>query len=108
MKAASFSIIVYILFLLSQPCRDAFAAPSINEENEAIAAVHAPLLAEESSDICSPFCICSCCSLTVGYHSTLYMVDPEHVAIAGRKNDLEYKNPVIENFSASIWQPPKF
>ena len=104
MKPISFVLIFYILFLLTQPCQDVFAAPKgVNVAADVQQTEHE----EKESDECSPFCICSCCSLNVGYHSLTSVVEPKSSISAHRINSTIYCEPHRNNFSDSIWQPPK-
>lgn len=104
MKPISFVLIFYILFLLVQPCQDVFAAP---RNAIASADIKQTDQEEKESDECSPFCICSCCSLSVGYHSLTSVAEPKPTAFLRRINSTEYCEPYLNNFSNAIWQPPK-
>lgn len=104
MRPISVVLIVYILFLLTQPCQDVFAAPkNINSSADIQQTEHE----EKEADECSPFCICSCCSLSVGYHSLTSVLEPNPVISIHRTNSTEYCEPHLNNFSDAIWQPPK-
>jgi hypothetical protein len=65
------------------------------------------LTTDPHTDECSPFCFCSCCSLSVAEHSirTFASVDIENIAIA--MDLIEYSNPYSKAHQNSIWQPPK-
>lgn len=107
MRAVSFSIIVYILFLLSQPCQDVFAA-SATIDSEPVATVGSHQTpGDEQGEFCSPFCICSCCGLNVGYHSVFMVAEPKRVKTVMLENLLENTYPALSIPSYSIWQPPK-
>jgi len=107
MRAVSFFTIVYILFLLSQPCQDVFAAPP-SVDLRRCAAVQQPQPPDSvHGEFCSPFCICSCCGLSVGCHSEVMVAVPKRVTTVLLENLLENTNPALNIPSYSIWQPPK-
>lgn len=107
MRAVSFSIIVYVLFLLSQPCQDVFAAPP-SVDIQRCDAVQQPQPPDSvHGEFCSPFCICSCCGLNVGYHSVFMVAEPKRVMTVILENLLENTCPALSIPSYSIWQPPK-
>lgn len=105
-SALSFSIILYLLFLLMQPCQDVFAADGGNEVGHNTA--HAPMPAdEENSDACSPFCICSCCSTGLAYYPLIGIEPPARKLPVIEKPAIGHNDPFIGSYQNSIWQPPK-
>jgi hypothetical protein len=106
MKAVSFSAIIYFLFLLTQPCQDVFARPL--ESSTISTSITEPLETESGSDECSPFCICSCCSISVAYQPLVTASSIESSVQASRETTVEYSGVNAETFTGSIWQPPKF
>lgn len=104
MKTFTFTLIIYILLLLTQPCQDTFAQgiDISNTDN-----VQQPLQDDPIPDDCSPFCICACRQVPSAYrHFT--SVDVVEVTVAAiPATAFEYQNPYTKNFRDSIWQPPK-
>lgn len=108
MKPTSLAIIVYLVFLLTQPCQDVFA--SANEAAPGgtfVAAIGETTETENESDECSPFCICSCCSISVAYHSFVTVGSDRRPVEMHRTVAVEYRGLNTKSFSGSIWQPPK-
>ncbi|OXB10217.1 hypothetical protein B0A81_04205 [Flavobacterium plurextorum] len=57
-------------------------------------------------DLCSPFCICSCCGLQMVSLSQTFIDFP--IPFKGIKIQLPtYKSIFASNFFGSIWQPPQ-
>lgn len=107
-KFSSTFIILYLLFLLTQPCQDVFASANttVKAADEAVA-VNLPLPTEEKNvDACSPFCICSCCSISVGYYSP-FLLNPALMTEPPEGLVTSYKDPFLGSYHHSIWQPPK-
>jgi hypothetical protein len=104
-----FSFVVYLVLLLTQPCQDLAAMVNDCADNNA----HVAHLERTSDteppgpDECSPFCVCSCCSLSVVNHTVPVgvMTKAENVTIPSTL--IEYTNPYTKAHQNSIWQPPK-
>ena len=108
MRPASFAIIVYILFLLTQPCQDVLAAHDPGFDDASVATeMSTPSDCEGSGDDCSPFCICSCRTVPAGEYSISLIPEPEIFATIVRKNPIDYTNPQTKSFASTVWQPPK-
>lgn len=108
MKPTSLAIIVYLIFLLTQPCQDVFASARETAPGDTfVAAVGETTETESESDECSPFCICSCCSISVAYHSFVTVNSVSRPAEIHRTVRVEYRGLDSKSFSGSIWQPPK-
>lgn len=62
---------------------------------------------QDGSEICSPFCVCSCCSVPASYqHFTVSNAEPKVVMVNAEPN-FEYTAPFSGSFQTSVWQPPK-
>jgi hypothetical protein len=59
---------------------------------------------DAEQDVCSPFCICSCCRAQIQQPSC-YFFDFHAVRFLELRYGLN--TPHIQTLSASIWQPPK-
>jgi hypothetical protein len=90
-------------FLACYPCSD---GESCDEETESHAQVN---ISEEHQstneiDLCSPFCICSCChhqlTRTADFHLQFFF--PTYVV-----ENVAYLSCFIDTISPSIWQPPR-
>ena len=62
---------------------------------------------DKEKDLCSPFCICSCCgSQVVSYFQSNIIDFP--IPFEGIKTQLPtYTSVFASNFFGSIWQPPQ-
>jgi len=59
---------------------------------------------ESDNDICSPFCICSCCQ---GFVALTSFPDVAISSFAVSSNFSFYTEKFFSSAAASIWQPPK-
>jgi hypothetical protein len=59
-----------------------------------------------ASDLCSPLCICSCCSCS-GVEINILQVSIEHVPAIVEESISSYSQVSFHQPSFSIWQPPK-
>jgi hypothetical protein len=103
-----FIFVVYILVLVVQPCQDAFASVDSQDRNTMVAAnTDNSSPADPTTDACSPFCVCSCCSHPAATRFSTQGVpkEIEHVSITSAVAN--YTNPYAKTFHDSIWQPPK-
>lgn len=106
MKIFTFTFILYILLLLTQPCQDTFAQNNgsvVPDTNN----VQQPAEDEPMPDDCSPFCICACRQVPSAYQDFTSVLVLDVTAAATAAPILEYQNPYTKNFHSSIWQPPK-
>lgn len=108
MKALSFILIVYIMFLVVQPCQDYVAMSDDCIGNETQTAHFGNGSGDESEgDDCSPFCVCSCCSHSVAYHKLFSGVSSEVKVVPIIPSKANYTNRYSKAHQNSIWQPPK-
>ena len=107
MRPIAFTIIVYILFLLTQPCQDALGAPPSFSGGAAVSQGANDEDCEDGGDGCSPFCICSCRQAPAGYFGFDSGIERKIATVPIRAEDLEYECRVPTATLDSIWQPPK-
>lgn len=82
------------------PCGDTVSNNDLQEQVAQESEDH------DHEDFCSPFCQCSCCSVSViNYH--VDSVDLESIAIASPQHIIFYTNPQYDGFLGSILQPPQ-
>ena len=58
-------------------------------------------------DTCSPFCICSCCSISIKITDNINFTDKYKIVISQKLPSFK-SNFYPSGFNASIWQPPRF
>ncbi len=61
----------------------------------------------KENDLCSPFCICSCCGSQMASYSQPLMINFPVVSKDIKKQLPDYKSIFSSNFCGSIWQPPQ-
>lgn len=107
MKLASLFLIAYVLFLSVQPCEDVIA--QFDSQGHSItASAHFDAPSDsETGDNCSPFCICSCCSIPVASMRLSVVSPTENSGILDPSLSVDYDSPYKRNSSTDIWQPPK-
>jgi len=91
----------FLLYLACIPCSDATTC----EEKEAVSASTGGEDHEHESETCTPFCICSCCAVTIAF-STDLKAQP---FIAGlQKTRFPIHNTDFDtDVFYGIWQPPQ-
>jgi len=106
-KGFCFIFIFYVLIAITQPCQDIIAfADRCNGAGER---THIEKQTDKtpSSDLCSPFCVCSCCSISVVQQPTSLMAVSTSIVDDPSSKLSDYKTPSTSSFPNSIWQPPK-
>lgn len=88
------------------PCADMKADNSAQNKTE-FASNHDEHSHDKENDLCSPFCICSCCgSQVVSYTQSILIEFP--ILFKSIKTQLPTYNSIFSsNFFGSIWQPPQ-
>jgi hypothetical protein len=99
-KLLSVLFAIYSLMLSIAPCADAACA---GDSEHIVSEQHED---EKENDLCTSFCICSCCGMTaadVGIAPTpTYRSMFTHHAAGSL-----YISPFVQDFSLDFWQPPK-
>lgn len=62
---------------------------------------------DPKNDICTPFCICSCCSMSVVKQAIPYVITEQRENAEIATVPVDYESPATSTFQNSIWQPPK-
>ncbi|WP_119080399.1 DUF6660 family protein [Chitinophaga alhagiae] len=103
MKAWSFLLSIWMLACAGLPCADRCTDADHEPAQEE---VHVPLKeTRDSGDLCSPFCVCSCCAVI--------SVLPKNAAFLNKPVILNapvsrYLIPPVQEVADSFWQPPRF
>jgi hypothetical protein len=96
---------MYILSLSAIPCGDVLGCNELsqNHENDCGSANESK---DHEDEICTPFCICTCCGCPVVKTET-----PAAFTVAivqpSEKKIIPYQAEILSQFTAKIWQPPK-
>jgi hypothetical protein len=102
MKLFVILLSIYTVYLVSAPCvDDAFhaASKSSGQTTPNDRDSHS-----DHADACSPFCICSCCSVPVTIAPGTFISQP---FFSFQTTLLQESSNFISSFSVSFWQPPK-
>ncbi len=101
----------YILFLSfiivsmsCMPCSDIFAMGKMSNIPSTEKSVSTHSKSDQTSDLCSPFCVCSCCNTT----SEVLLINSLVIISTSVSTEFDeaYKGEVI-SLPLSVWQPPK-
>jgi hypothetical protein len=100
MKVFCFIFSLYALTLALTPCADAFCG---GDDQHLSSAQHED---EKDEDLCSSFCICSCCgyaAVEISITGAAYILTPA----ASPSLASLYQVPFVKDFSLDFWQPPR-
>ncbi|WP_394341683.1 DUF6660 family protein [Solitalea longa] len=102
MKWLCYILSLYMLVLICVPCGDNIECKKITQEQEGNAGNHDSHNHEQEN--CSPFCLCSCCSIAINTTEPLLVSFElthfiEHITV-----HIPFSIPKI---SSHIWQPPR-
>ena len=87
------------------PCADMGADGNEHAKSELVAADNHSHNA--GSDLCSPFCVCSCCGSQMTEYLKFAIIDFPVTFKSIKKQLPTYKSILSSNFYGSIWQPPQ-
>jgi hypothetical protein len=91
----------YLLTLILLPCKDICDARD-HVSTMSIEQTHDHH--EEKQDLCSPFCVCSCCGTSITYFSSVAI---NFIYWGTGENFSPFSQSQITDFYYTIWQPPK-
>jgi hypothetical protein len=102
MKHLAFILSIYILSLVSAPCADeVLHAGSLSSRQTGH---HQQDVPSDHADGCSPFCICSCCSVPVTIAPGTFICQP---FFSFRRAIRPEPSQILSLFAVNFWQPPK-
>lgn len=96
---------IHILALSIMPCSDAYNECQNNTTTQEALQSHNHK--NDQNDICSPFCICTCCSSIVNPKFTSLSIRSPKFSIASTIKFPIQDFSLISNYYGNIWQPPK-
>jgi hypothetical protein len=62
---------------------------------------------DNHQEICSPFCICSCCGQQIVFQACNSFLIPTQPVYQAGKETTFYIQKFVSDFNGTIWQPPK-
>ncbi len=96
----------YLMVLAALPCSD--ASNQCEDTVPKIETAQAHEHNQDSDDNCSPFCYCSCCSVSIGsFNFKSFEIKQPKVAFSTKKITIRDYN-LISRYQGNIWNPPKF
>jgi hypothetical protein len=96
---------IYLTSLAATPCGDAKGRCEDSAIKTEITQSH--YHKQESKDSCTPFCFCSCCSISMAsFDFKLYEIKQPIEVPTPQKTAL-HDHFLISNYHGNIWQPPK-
>jgi len=104
-KAIYFILALYVTALSVYPCSDANTCADEKRIGEQVANVADHPHSTDEQDLCTPFCICSCCATHIKV-SLISMVGVNAV-LHNTKEVIPYIEKRVLANGNHIWQPPK-
>ena len=102
MKFVALLISIYVLYMVSVPCID--GASCMTNTHADHTSHHEEPADHNDADGCSPFCICTCCSVTVILTAFHFESDPSYTPVI---ENIPLNQGLTSTFFQHIWQPPK-
>ncbi|MFC3336471.1 DUF6660 family protein [Flavobacterium palustre] len=106
MKFTNTILSIIFLILSCLPCADIEVNSAAHTKTE-LASNHDEHSHDKEHDLCSPFCICSCCGSQMASYSQSIIIDFPIPSIGIKTQLPTYKSILSSNFYGSIWQPPQ-
>ena len=105
MKIIRFILAIYITVLTVYPCSDPYTCIDEFQNGVQVVSVSDHDHSDAERDVCTPFCICSCCAA----HIKLSAISD--IDFAGVVHNTKATVPYMERQSIAdhnhIWQPPR-
>lgn len=95
---------LYIAYLACYPCTDSETCADEIKASIAVVDTGNHEHSDAEQDLCSPFCICSCCRAQIQQPSYLFF---DFHAVRITELRYGFNTPDIKTFPVPIWQPPK-
>jgi len=96
---------IYIAALSVYPCSDPYTCKDELQKGEQMVSVSDHEHSDQEQDVCTPFCICSCCAAHIRL-SIVSNIDFDGV-IHNTKETIPYIERQVLADNNHIWQPPK-
>lgn len=106
MKLVHYILALYTVLLSCIPCQDVVIAASDNANTVNIISGAEDTNNHSSVDLCSPFCICACCSAITLQHTIATLLETPFFSFPDEKT-FDYSHRTGSGDLTSIWQPPR-
>lgn len=107
MKWFTFIYALYVLALSVAPCADAYEHRRCSGHPVAEQEAHHHDHDEDTTDSCTPFCMCSCCHTSMTAFTLPGSVLPAIAYQEPRDEVSTYRFTFSSAYYGNIWQPPK-
>ncbi|MCC6327474.1 MAG: hypothetical protein IT174_03085 [Acidobacteria bacterium] len=107
MKAVVLILVLMIVGLSFEPCRDALAFGENDSEMAAVAATDDCPTSDDATEDCSPFCVCGCCALPVAAGGFRLPARDRSARGTFSEGGYQYRSAFENSYLSNIWQPPK-
>ena len=106
MKFTHYLLAIYTLLLACIPCQDETITALQKTDNQVSVSAQANSNHPEKPDLCSPFCVCACCSgITI---QQAFAALPQILAASFPQEKIfNYAHHPSSGDLTSIWQPPR-
>ncbi|MGL4631961.1 MAG: DUF6660 family protein [Leadbetterella sp.] len=105
MKISTFILVFYLLALSLVPCSDVHNECSDKRETTKLADQHNH--ENDSDDMCSPFCICNCCGISMLVLEVTPLFNIRNITFKISQKIPIHSFSFVSSFFGSFWQPPK-
>ena len=105
MKFFAYIFSIYILALSVMPCSD--ASNDCRSKTEVAERADAHSHKNDTNDICSPFCTCTCCSVSANPKFTPFSIKIAKLVVVSKLTFPNREFSFVSNFYGNIWRPPK-
>jgi hypothetical protein len=95
---------IYLIVLSCLPCADLEVSSALHSSQEISTTTDKH--SHDTTDNCSPFCVCNCCSSPVFVFVTQYSFSSINISFIDVKIP-EYQSVIASSYFGSIWQPPQ-
>ena len=106
MKLTHYILAIYTLLLSCIPCQDEMIVSMDQTDNVTIVDTNQNVNDQHALDLCSPFCICACCSGITLQHTVSSLPILTFFAFPEEKT-FAYIQRTDSGDLTSIWQPPR-
>ncbi len=103
MKIFVYLLSVYVMVLSLMPCLDSYTC---EDEKASVSISGNHDHSKDEGDLCSPFCICSCCGVSfLGVNIPVFF--SQSIKVMEPRGNVPYYSAFNSYYYHSFWQPPK-
>lgn len=109
MKVFYSILALYMMALFITPCADLYKKDVSQDRNHSTQIAHQNNdNHSETTDLCTPFCLCDCCGVMSSVDHQLNVFNIGKIkSFDLSKSKVYYKSVFIPHYFGKIWQPPK-